>query len=57
MLQPVYFYLNTIWALQAILVGAIYTTTWFLSGTRFAGLLSALFYIFNKYAFKPPLSV
>ena len=57
MLQPVYFYLNTIWALQAILVGAVYATTWLLSGTWLAGLLSALFYIFNKYAFKLPLNV
>ena len=46
--EPVYFYINSIFALHGMLVGALYTLTWLLSGSWLAGLLAAAFYIFNK---------
>lgn len=46
--EPVYFYLNTVWGLHAMLIWALFATTWMLSGSWLAGILSACFYIFNK---------
>ncbi|XP_035692785.1 probable C-mannosyltransferase DPY19L3 [Branchiostoma floridae] len=46
--QPVYFYINAVFGLHAVLVMSLYGTTWLLSGSWLAGILSAAFYIFNK---------
>lgn len=47
-LPPVYFYINTVFALHILLVWALYTMAWVLSGTWLSGVLAAMFYIFNK---------
>lgn len=47
--EPVYFYIDTVFALNGMLVCALYLTAWLLSGTWLSGLLAACFYIFNKY--------
>ncbi|CAH1800272.1 unnamed protein product [Owenia fusiformis] len=46
--EPVYFYINTIFGLHGLLVAAIYVTSWALSGSWLSGVLTALFYIFNR---------
>ncbi|VDI68269.1 Hypothetical predicted protein [Mytilus galloprovincialis] len=46
--EPVYFYLNTVWGLHAMLIWALFATSWMLSGSWLAGILAACFYIFNK---------
>ncbi|XP_055450910.1 probable C-mannosyltransferase DPY19L3 [Psammomys obesus] len=47
-LEPVYFYIYTLFGLQAIYVTALYTTSWLLSGTWLSGLLAAIWYITNR---------
>ncbi|KAJ8339878.1 hypothetical protein SKAU_G00345110 [Synaphobranchus kaupii] len=47
-LQPVYFYIYTVFALQAVYVIALYITSWVLSGSWLAGALSATWYIINR---------
>ncbi|XP_047566894.1 probable C-mannosyltransferase DPY19L3 isoform X2 [Lutra lutra] len=47
-LEPVYFYIYTLFGLQAIYVTALYTTSWLLSGTWLSGLLAAFWYITNR---------
>ncbi|XP_071134170.1 protein C-mannosyl-transferase DPY19L3-like isoform X1 [Mytilus edulis] len=46
--EPVYFYMNTVWGLHAMLIWALFATSWMLSGSWLAGILAACFYIFNK---------
>ncbi|XP_064610291.1 protein C-mannosyl-transferase DPY19L3-like [Liolophura sinensis] len=48
MVEPIYFYLYSIFSLQAVLVCALYVTAWLLSGSWLGGILTACFYIFNK---------
>ncbi|NWI19989.1 D19L3 mannosyltransferase, partial [Crypturellus soui] len=47
-LEPVYFYIYTLFGLQAIYVIALYVTSWLLSGTWLSGLLAAFWYITNR---------
>ncbi|XP_049721023.1 probable C-mannosyltransferase DPY19L3 isoform X2 [Elephas maximus indicus] len=47
-LEPVYFYIYTLFGLQAIYVTALYVTSWLLSGTWLSGLLAALWYVTNR---------
>ncbi|XP_066493337.1 protein C-mannosyl-transferase DPY19L3 isoform X2 [Tiliqua scincoides] len=47
-LEPVYFYIYTLFGLQAVYVGALYVTSWLLSGTWLSGALAAIWYITNR---------
>ncbi|KAJ8272102.1 hypothetical protein COCON_G00109610 [Conger conger] len=47
-LQPVYFYIYTVFALQAVYVIALYITSWVLSDSWLAGALTATWYIINR---------
>uniref|UniRef100_A0A8C8R6Y0 Dpy-19 like C-mannosyltransferase 3 n=1 Tax=Pelusios castaneus TaxID=367368 RepID=A0A8C8R6Y0_9SAUR len=47
-LEPVYFYIYTLFGLQAVYVIALYVTSWLLSGTWLSGLLAAFWYITNR---------
>ncbi|XP_036400424.1 probable C-mannosyltransferase DPY19L3 [Megalops cyprinoides] len=47
-LEPVYFYIYTVFALQAVYVIALYITSWLLSGSWLAGTLTATWYIINR---------
>ncbi|KAM4639108.1 protein C-mannosyl-transferase DPY19L3 isoform 3-T5 [Amazona ochrocephala] len=47
-LEPVYFYIYTLFGLQALYVIALYVTSWLLSGTWLSGLLAACWYITNR---------
>ncbi|XP_030620848.1 probable C-mannosyltransferase DPY19L3 [Chanos chanos] len=47
-LEPVYFYIYTVFALQAVYVIALYITSWLLSGSWLAGALTGVWYIFNR---------
>ncbi|XP_054426258.1 probable C-mannosyltransferase DPY19L3 [Pteronotus mesoamericanus] len=46
--EPVYFYIYTLFGLQAVYVAALYVTSWLLSGTWLAGLLAACWYVANR---------
>ncbi|KAK3802800.1 hypothetical protein RRG08_012314 [Elysia crispata] len=46
--QPILFYIYTIFSLQAVLISGLYLLAWSLSGSWLAGLLSAMLYIFNR---------
>ncbi|VTJ62923.1 Hypothetical predicted protein [Marmota monax] len=47
-LEPVYFYIYTLFGLQAIYVTALYITSWLLSGTWLSGMLAAFWYVTNR---------
>ncbi|XP_036877351.2 protein C-mannosyl-transferase DPY19L3 isoform X4 [Manis javanica] len=47
-LEPVYFYIYTLFGLQAIYVIALYVTSWLLSGTWLSGLVAAFWYVTNR---------
>ncbi|XP_053305037.1 probable C-mannosyltransferase DPY19L3 [Spea bombifrons] len=47
-LEPVYFYIYTLFGLQTVHVVALYVTSWLLSGTWLSGVLAALWYIVNR---------
>ncbi|KAG7266303.1 hypothetical protein CRUP_005342 [Coryphaenoides rupestris] len=47
-LEPIYFYIYTVFSLQAVYVIAVYLTAWLLSGTWLAGVLAAVWYILNR---------
>lgn len=47
-LEPVYFYIYTLFGLQAVYVTALYVTSWLLSGTWLSGLLAASWYVTNR---------
>ncbi|KAM5138605.1 protein C-mannosyl-transferase DPY19L3 isoform 1-T2 [Mantella aurantiaca] len=48
LLDPVYFYIYTLFGLQALYVAALYINSWLLSGTWLSGSLAALWYIANR---------
>lgn len=48
-LEPVYFYIYTVFSLQAVYVIALYLTAWLLSGSWLAGALAGLWYILNRW--------
>ncbi|XP_029000060.1 probable C-mannosyltransferase DPY19L3 isoform X2 [Betta splendens] len=47
-LEPVYFYIYTVFSLQAVYVMALYLTAWLLSGSWLAGTLAGVWYILNR---------
>ncbi|XP_078253298.1 putative C-mannosyltransferase DPY19L4 isoform X2 [Rhinoraja longicauda] len=47
-IEPVYFYIGIIFGLQAVYVTALYVTSWMLSGTWMAGILTVVWYIINR---------
>ncbi|XP_074522321.1 protein C-mannosyl-transferase DPY19L3 isoform X2 [Halichoeres trimaculatus] len=47
-LEPVYFYIYTVFSLQAVYVIALYLTAWLLSGSWLAGSLAGVWYILNR---------
>ncbi|XP_039650044.1 probable C-mannosyltransferase DPY19L3 isoform X3 [Perca fluviatilis] len=47
-LEPMYFYIYTVFSLQAVYVIALYLTAWLLSGSWLAGTLAAVWYILNR---------
>lgn len=55
--EPVYWYIDCVFLLHGGLVGAVYAITWMISGSWLAGLLSAAFYIFNKYVKWPVIQL
>ena len=48
-MEYVYFYIDTIFALHGMYMMSLFASSWMLSGSWLAGLLSASFYIFNRY--------
>lgn len=48
-LEPVYFYIYTVFSLQAVYVIALFITSWLLSGSWLAGALTGVWYILNRY--------
>lgn len=46
--EYVYFYIDTIFGLHGMYMVALFASSWILSGSWLAGLLSACFYIFNR---------
>ncbi|XP_065185191.1 protein C-mannosyl-transferase DPY19L3-like [Sycon ciliatum] len=46
--EPVYFYLNAVWSLQAMYVVAIFCTVWVLTGGWAGGVLSVLLFTINR---------
>ncbi|XP_041829358.1 probable C-mannosyltransferase DPY19L3 [Melanotaenia boesemani] len=47
-LEPVYFYIYTVFSLQAVYVIGLYLTAWLLSGSWLAGTLAGVWYILNR---------
>nr|XP_057932746.1 probable C-mannosyltransferase DPY19L3 [Doryrhamphus excisus] len=47
-LEPVYFYIYTVFSLQAVYVMALYLTAWLLAGSWHAGALTGIWYILNR---------
>ncbi|XP_005998407.1 protein C-mannosyl-transferase DPY19L3 [Latimeria chalumnae] len=47
-LEPVYFYIYSVFGLQTVYVIALYLTSWILSGTWLSGVLAAVWYILNR---------
>uniref|UniRef100_T1IWI9 C-mannosyltransferase DPY19L3 n=1 Tax=Strigamia maritima TaxID=126957 RepID=T1IWI9_STRMM len=47
-IQPIFFYVKSVFILQALYISALYTTTWILSRSWLAGILSVCFYVFNR---------
>ncbi|XP_078018000.1 protein C-mannosyl-transferase DPY19L3 isoform X4 [Epinephelus lanceolatus] len=47
-LEPVYFYIYTVFSLQAVYVIALYLIAWLLSGSWLAGTLTGVWYILNR---------
>ncbi|KAK7913203.1 hypothetical protein WMY93_013414 [Mugilogobius chulae] len=47
-LEPIYFYIYTVFSLQAVYVMALYLTAWLLSGSWMAGALTGVWYILNR---------
>ncbi|XP_037553558.1 probable C-mannosyltransferase DPY19L3 [Nematolebias whitei] len=47
-LEPVYFYIYTVFSLQAVYVIGLYLTAWLLAGSWLAGVLTGVWYILNR---------
>uniref|UniRef100_A0A672KSH2 Dpy-19 like C-mannosyltransferase 3 n=1 Tax=Sinocyclocheilus grahami TaxID=75366 RepID=A0A672KSH2_SINGR len=47
-LEPIYFYIYTVFALQTVYVIALFITSWVLSDSWLAGALSGVWYILNR---------
>lgn len=48
LLEPIYFYIYSVFSLHAMLVSCLFATSWMLSGSWLAGGLTAALYIFNR---------
>ncbi|XP_064628354.1 protein C-mannosyl-transferase DPY19L3-like isoform X2 [Lineus longissimus] len=48
-IEPIFFYIYSVFFLHGLLICAIYSITWLLSRSWIAGALTALFYIFNRF--------
>ncbi|XP_068093773.1 probable C-mannosyltransferase DPY19L4 isoform X2 [Hyperolius riggenbachi] len=46
--DPVYFYIGILFGLQGIYVSALFVTSWIMSGTWLAGMLTAAWFIINR---------
>ncbi|XP_063804773.1 probable C-mannosyltransferase DPY19L3, partial [Pseudophryne corroboree] len=47
-LEPVYFYIYTLFGLQALYVATLYINSWLLSGSWLSGSLASVWYIVNR---------
>ncbi|XP_062856517.1 probable C-mannosyltransferase DPY19L4 [Trichomycterus rosablanca] len=47
-IEPVYFYIGVVFALQAVYVTALFVCSWVMSGTWVAGMLAVAWYIINR---------
>ncbi|XP_053396813.1 probable C-mannosyltransferase DPY19L3 isoform X1 [Mercenaria mercenaria] len=47
-LEPVFFYINSVFALHGMLVCSLFATAWMLSGSWLGGALAGCFYLFNR---------
>lgn len=50
MIEPVYFYIGIVFGLQGIYVTALFVTSWLMSGTWLAGMLTVAWFLINRYA-------
>ncbi|XP_066480053.1 probable C-mannosyltransferase DPY19L4 isoform X3 [Tiliqua scincoides] len=47
-IEPVYFYISIVFGLQGIYVTALFVTSWLMSGTWLAGMLTVAWFIINR---------
>uniref|UniRef100_A0A670ID15 Dpy-19 like 4 n=1 Tax=Podarcis muralis TaxID=64176 RepID=A0A670ID15_PODMU len=47
-IEPVYFYIGIVFGLQGIYVTALFVTSWLMSGTWLAGMLTVVWFIINR---------
>ncbi|XP_032981784.1 probable C-mannosyltransferase DPY19L4 isoform X5 [Rhinolophus ferrumequinum] len=47
-IEPVYFYIGIVFGLQGIYVTALFVTSWIMSGTWLAGMLTVAWFIINR---------
>ncbi|XP_033096192.1 probable C-mannosyltransferase DPY19L3 isoform X2 [Anneissia japonica] len=47
-IEPIFFYINAVFALHGVYIIALYVMAWLLSGSWLSGVLAAALYIFNK---------
>ncbi|XP_067392805.1 probable C-mannosyltransferase DPY19L4 isoform X2 [Emydura macquarii macquarii] len=47
-IEPVYFYMGIVFGLQGIYVAALFITSWVMSGTWLAGMLTVAWFIINR---------
>uniref|UniRef100_A0A8C5K6P4 Dpy-19 like 4 n=1 Tax=Jaculus jaculus TaxID=51337 RepID=A0A8C5K6P4_JACJA len=48
MVEPVYFYIGIVFGLQGIYVTALFITSWIMSGTWLAGMLTVAWFLINR---------
>lgn len=46
--EPIYFYIGTVFGLQAVCVTALFVCSWVMSGTWVAGMLAVSWYVINR---------
>uniref|UniRef100_A0A3Q3K695 Dpy-19 like 4 n=1 Tax=Monopterus albus TaxID=43700 RepID=A0A3Q3K695_MONAL len=46
--EPIYFYVGTVFGLQAVYVTALFVCSWVMSGTWVAGMLAVAWYVINR---------
>ncbi|KAM8883214.1 putative C-mannosyltransferase DPY19L4 [Synchiropus picturatus] len=47
-MEPIYFYIGTVFSLQAVHVTALFMCSWMLSGTWVSGMLTVVWYVINR---------
>ncbi|XP_011607158.1 probable C-mannosyltransferase DPY19L4 isoform X3 [Takifugu rubripes] len=47
-IEPIYFYVGTVFGLQAVCVTALFVCSWVMSGTWVAGILAVSWYVINR---------